>query len=98
MNFLEERNLSTEKNFELMQEVRKNTFIGTFILTITERDRNTLRFVVDDQSERSKVRIQMDKIGIPDNINFHKKAFDVLYLDLLKSYLNKSKLKNRVVA
>ena len=39
----------------------------------------------------------MDKIGIPDKINFHKQAFEVLYSDLLKSYLNKSKLENRVI-
>lgn len=39
----------------------------------------------------------MDKIGIPDKINFHKQASEILYLDLLKSYLNKSKLENMVV-
>ena len=66
----EERNLSAEENFKIMREVRKITFIGTSLLTIRERDRNTLRITVDDQSEGSQVRIQMDKIGISDKINF----------------------------
>lgn len=38
----------------------------------------------------------MDKIGIPDKINFHKQASEVLYSYFLKYYLNKSKLENKV--
>ena len=95
--FSKEINLSTKENFKLMQEVRKNTFIGTSLLTVRERDSNTLRIFVDDQNEGSQVRIQMNKIGILDKINFHKKASEVLYLDLLKSYLNKSKFENKVI-
>jgi hypothetical protein len=55
--FSEERNLSAKENFKLMQEVRKNTFVGTSLLTVRERDSNTLRIVVDDQTEESQVRI-----------------------------------------
>ena len=39
----------------------------------------------------------MDKIGIPDKINFHKQASKILYSDLLKSYLNKNKLEANVI-
>ena len=39
----------------------------------------------------------MDKIGIPYKINFHKQASEILYSDLLKSYLNKNKLQAKVV-
>ena len=94
--FYEERNLSSEENFKLMQEVRKRTFTRTSLLTVREKDNNTLRIVVDDQSEGSQVRIQMDKNGLHDKITFHKQASDILYSDLLKSYLNKSKLENKV--
>ena len=38
----------------------------------------------------------MDKIVVPDKINFHKQASQVLYLDLLKSYLNKTKLESKL--
>ena len=47
MKFSEEINLSAEENFKLMQEVRKDTFTGTYLLTVRERDSNTLRIVVD---------------------------------------------------
>ena len=39
----------------------------------------------------------MDKISIYDKINFHKQASEVLYSDLLKAYLNKIKLENKMV-
>jgi hypothetical protein len=38
----------------------------------------------------------MDKIAIPDRINFQKQVSEVLYSDLLKSYLNKTKLESKV--
>ena len=38
----------------------------------------------------------MDKIDIPDKINFHKQDSEVLYSDFLKSYLNKSKLESKM--
>ena len=38
----------------------------------------------------------MDKIVVPDKINFHKQASEVLYSNLLKSYLNKSKLESKL--
>ena len=47
----EERNLLAEDNFKLMQEVRKNTFAGSSLLTVRERDNNTLRIAVDDQAK-----------------------------------------------
>ena len=77
--FSKERNLSAKENFKLMQEVGKISFTGTSLLTIRERDSNTLRIVVDDQTEGSQVRIQMDKIDVPDKINFHKQVSEVLY-------------------
>ena len=92
----EERILPAKENFKLMQELRKNTFAGTSLLIVKERDSNTLRIAIDDQTEGSQVRIQMDKILVLDKINFHKQASEVLYLDLLKSYLNKTKLESKL--
>ena len=36
-------------------------------------------------------------MGIPDKINFHKKASEILYSDLLNSYLSKTKLEEKVI-
>jgi len=38
----------------------------------------------------------MDRIAILDKINFHKQVSEVLYLGLLKSYLNKTKLEKKI--
>ena len=79
-----------------MQEVRKNTYASSSLLTVREKDSNTLKIAIDDQVEGSQVWIQMDNIAIPNKINFHKQVSEVLYSDLLKSYLKKSKLEIKV--
>ena len=39
----------------------------------------------------------MDKVGLPDKINIHKQASEILYTDLLKSYPSKNKLEEKVI-
>ena len=39
----------------------------------------------------------MDKTGISGKINFHKQASEILYSNLLESYLNKNKLEAKVI-
>jgi len=80
-----------------MQKVRRSTPVGTSLLTVREKVSSILRIATDDQEQVSQVRIQMEKIGIPYKINFHKQATEILYFDLLKSYLNKNKLEAKVV-
>lgn len=91
-----EINLSAKENFKLMQEVRKNNYAGSSLLLVRERDNNTLRIAIDDQAKESQAMIQMDKIVVPDKRNFHKLVYEVLYCDLLKSYLNKTKLESKL--
>ena len=93
--FTKEKNILVEENFKLMQEVRKSSYVNYSLLIVREWDRNTLRIVVDDQVEGSQFRIQMDRIAILDKINFHKQVSEVLYSDLLKSYLNMTKFENK---
>ena len=45
----------------------------------------------------SQVKIQMDQVGILDKVNFHKHDSEVLYYDLLSSYLSKIKLEGKVI-
>ena len=80
-----------------MQEVRRSIPIGTSLLTVREANNNVLRISIENKEQVSQVRIQMDKIGIPDKINFHKQATEILYSDLLKHYPNKNKLEAKVV-
>ena len=39
----------------------------------------------------------MDQVGLPDKINFHKQALEILYSNFLKSYLSKTKLEEKVI-
>ena len=95
--FSEEGNISLNEKFKLMQEARRSIPIGASLLTIKEKYSSTLRIPINDKIEVSQVRIQIDKIGIPDKINSHKQASKLLYSYFLQSYLNKSKLENKVV-
>ena len=54
------------------------------------------RIATSDATGVSQVKLQMDQVGIPDKVNFHKQALEILYSDLLKSYLSKIKLEERV--
>ena len=92
-----ERNKSINENYKLMQGVRRSIPVGISLLIVRETDSNVLRIATENQEQVSQVRIQMDKIGIPDKINFHKQAIEISYFDLLKSYLNKIKLEAKVV-
>ena len=91
-DFTEERNKSANENYKLMQEIRKTILVENSLLVVRETNNNVLRIVTDDRKQVSQVKIQMDKIGIPNKINFHKQDLEILYSNLLKSYLNKNKL------
>ena len=67
------------------------------LLVVRETNNNVLRIATDDREKISQVRTQMDKIGLPDKINFHKQASKILYSDLLKTCLNKNKLEVKVI-
>lgn len=96
-DFLEERNKSLDENYKLLQQAMKKDLMDSItLLIVREEHSNTLRLGIDDPDHVSQVRIQMDKIGIPDKINIYKQATEVLYSDLLKSYLNKTKLEGKM--
>ena len=95
-DFTNERNKSTSDNYKLMQEIRKTIPVESYLLAIREVNNNVFRIAIDDKERISQVRIQMDKVGLPDKINFHKQASKILYYDLLRSYLGKNKMEEKV--
>ena len=80
-----------------MQEIRKTMPVENSLLVVREANDNLFIIATDDKERISQVRIQMDKVGLPDKINFHKQASNILYSDLLKSYLSKNKLEEKVI-
>ena len=80
-----------------MQEIRKTVPGQKPLLAVRETKSNVFRIATGDKEGVSQVRIQMDQVGLPDKINFHKQASEILYSDLLKSYLSKTKLEKKVI-
>ena len=62
-----------------MQEIRRTIPVENSLLAVRETNNNVLRIATNDREHVSQIRIQMDKIGIPDKINFHKQASEILY-------------------
>ena len=67
------------------------------MLAVRETKGNIFRIATNDKGGISQVKIQMDQVGIPDKVNFHKQASKILYSDLLNSYLSKTKLEEKVI-
>ena len=66
------------------------------MIVVKEKDSKVFRIVVIDNSQVNQVKIQMEKIAIPEKINFYRQASEVLYSDLIKSYLNKQKMEEKM--
>ena len=67
------------------------------MLVVREAKGNIFKIATSDREGVSQVKIQMNQVGIPDKVNFHKQASEILYSDLLKSYLSKTKLEEKVI-
>ena len=96
-DFTEERNKFANDNYNMMQQIRKYVSNKSSLLAVRESQGNVFRNATSDVTGVSQVKLQMDQVGIPDKINFHKQASEVLYSDLLSSYLSKIKLEEKVI-
>ena len=66
------------------------------LLIVKDPTKNVLNFALTEDEKFTEVKIQMDKVNIPNKILFHKKTNEILYYDLLHMSLNKNKLENKV--
>ena len=80
-----------------MQKIRKTIPVESYLLVVREADSNIFRIATYDKERISQVRIKMYKVGVPDKINFHKQDLEILYSEILKSYLSKNKLDEKVI-
>ena len=60
------------------------------LLTVKDTTKNVLNFALTKEEKATEVKIQMDKVNIPDKILFHKQTNEILYYDLLHMSLNKN--------
>ena len=95
-DFTDKRSKAVDENINLMQQIRRTVPTKSTLLAVRESEGNVFRIATSDVTGVSQVKLQMDQVGIPDKVNFHKQASEILYSDLLKSYLSKIKLEERV--
>ena len=85
-----------EENRRLLKDVRGISLDKMSLLTVKDPTRNVLNFALIEEEKVAKVKIQMDKVNIPNKILFHKQMNELLYYDLSHMSLNKKKLENKV--
>ena len=95
-NYVEMRNFVVKENKKMMFQAREVSRKGVSLHTTKDDANNTLKIFVVDEQKMSEVNIIMDRVNILDKIHFHKKVSDVLHFDLSNTFLNKSKLENKV--
>ena len=94
--YSQKRFQALEENQRLLKEVRGISSDKMSLLTVRDLTRNVLNFALTEEEKVIEVKIQMDKLNIPDKILFHKQAHEMLYYELLLMSLNKKKLENKV--
>jgi hypothetical protein len=94
--YSQKRFQALEENQRLLKEVRNISSNKMSLLTIKDPTRNVLNFALTEDEKVTEVKIQMDKVNIPNKILFHKQTNEMLYYDLLHMSLNKNKLENKV--
>ena len=55
-----------------------------------------LNLSITEEDKLSKIKIKMDQINLLNNIHFHRKILEVLYVGLLKPFLENKKLEPKV--
>ena len=71
-DFTEKMNKSVDENYKLMQQIRKSISTKSTLLAVRESEGNVFRIATTDVTGVSQVKLQIDQVGIPDKINFHK--------------------------
>ena len=71
-DFTEERIKPINENYRIMQQIRKFVSNKSSLLEVRESEGNVFRIATTDVTGVSQVKLQMDQVGIPDKINFHK--------------------------
>lgn len=66
------------------------------LITVIDHENNTFNIVVADKNKVSKVKIRLYKINMPNKIHFHNKTSDIIYVDLLQSTFDISKMETKV--
>ena len=95
-DFTDKRSKAVDENIKIMQQIRRTVSNKSTLLVVRELEGNVFRIATTDATGVSQVKLQMDQVGILDKVNFHKQDSEILYSDLLRSYISKIKLEEKV--
>lgn len=90
------RKETLEEDIKLLTEAWKLPQKKVFLITVKDPKKNTLNIVVTEEDKIFEIKIQMDQVNVPNQINLHKQTTEVIYSNLLHSYLNVKKLKSKL--
>ena len=71
--YSQKRFQALEENQRLLKEVTSISSDKMSLLTVKDPTRNVLNFALTEEEKVTEVKIQMNKVNIPDKILFHKK-------------------------
>jgi len=71
-DFTDKRNKVVDENYKIMQQIRRSVSNKSTLLAVRESKGNVLRIATTGATGVSQVKLQMDQVGIPDKVNFHK--------------------------
>ena len=81
--FTDKRSKVVDENINLMQQIRRTTSNKSTLLAVRESEGNVFRIATTDATGVSQVKLQMDQVGIPDKVNFHKQASEIQMRDIM---------------
>ena len=85
-----------DENWKLLAEARKLSQEKVSLIIVKGSKKSTLNLAIIEDYKSSKIKIKMDQINVPDKIHFQRQTSEVLYVDLLKSFLENKKLESKV--
>ena len=88
-----DKTVSSEKYLNLYSKVRKFFYKEVSLVTIKDHPRNTLNSIVATQNRVVEMRLNFQKIPVPDSLShLHKKIGEISYTYLMKDTLKVSNL------
>ena len=94
--YAQKKNLTFDENQKLLAEAKKFPIEKLSPIIVKGPEYGPLNLSITEEDKLSKIKIKMDQINLLNNIHFHRKILEVLYVGLLKPFLENKKLEPKV--
>ena len=86
----------SKESLKIYSKVRNILDKEVSLVTVKDHVKNKLNLVVTTQNRVTEMRLNLQKIPVPDKIHLHKQTREAIYTDLMKATLKFSKLQTTV--